>query len=71
MEEQQTGFNVTPEGVDLLAQILEFASASVAPDHDWESGAAELTGEQQELVMVTAGGVLVEILRQVALAEED
>lgn len=70
MEEQQAGFNVSEEGVELLAQILDFASQTLAPDHDWESGPADLSDDQQDLVLRIAGGVLVEILRQTAGMEE-
>lgn len=70
MEEQQAGFTVTEDGIELLAEILDFASRAVAPDKDWEGGAVELAQDQQDTILLTAGAVLVEILQQVASGQE-
>lgn len=66
MSDQPISFDITPEGVLLLGQILETAMDSVLPD--WDEG-TPIPEELQETVVQVAGAVLVEILRQVEETE--
>lgn len=71
MEEQLLDFNVTPEGIELLAQILDAASASAVPEHDWESGPADLSDSDQDFIFTLMGAISVQLLQQLAEAEDD
>lgn len=57
-------FNTTPEGVELLHEILDAAATSAAPD--WRDR-EELPVELQETIVQVAGSLIVEVIR---LAEE-
>lgn len=60
-------FNTTPEGIELLNEILDAAATSVAPDwrdHD------EIPIELQETIVQVAGSLVVEVIRLAGEAED-
>lgn len=64
MEEQQLAFDTTPEGLELLADIL--VAAHVASGV--EIGSRDLSEAEQDQIVALAGAILIEVLR---LSEED
>lgn len=67
MEEQQLAFNITPDGIDLLADILVAAHQCSGI----EPGSRELSEDEQEQLISLAGAILVEVLRQAEEADEE
>lgn len=62
MEEQQLAFNITDDGIDLLADILVAAHQLIGIEAD-EQGLSE---DVQEQITTLAGAILIQVLRQAA-----
>lgn len=60
-------FNTTPEGIELLHEILDAAATAVVPD--WRDR-EELPVELQETVVQVAGTLIVEVIRLSEEAED-